>query len=140
MTHQIPSHLAFCTPGKNKKKNKARDKSRDIKEKVGNMASKTICTTIQVTLIVAFLTTQVVFSDDTVPIPAHKAQLGTWFSTNVGPLDQRKSTMDPALVAAEEGAKVVKVMQDGNGELKTITDAIDWKQQACDCVHWSWKL
>ena len=34
MTHQIPSHLAFCTPGQNKKKkNKARDKSKDIKEK-----------------------------------------------------------------------------------------------------------
>ena len=32
MTHQIPSHLAFCTPGQNKKK-KARDKFRDIKEK-----------------------------------------------------------------------------------------------------------
>jgi len=32
MTNQIPSHLAFCTPGQ-KKKNKARDKSRDIKEK-----------------------------------------------------------------------------------------------------------
>ena len=32
MTHQIPSHLVFCTPGKNKK-NKARDKFRDTKEK-----------------------------------------------------------------------------------------------------------
>ena len=40
MTHQIPPHLAFCTPGQNFKKKKARNKSRGIKEKQTN--TKTI--------------------------------------------------------------------------------------------------
>ena len=40
MTHQIPSHLAFCTLGKNKK-NKARDKFKDIKEKQTNTKTVT---------------------------------------------------------------------------------------------------
>lgn len=88
------------------------------------MASKPLCSSILVTLIVPLLTSYVVLSDDTVPIPDNKAKLGEWFNTNVGPLSGRKSSLDPALVTAEEGAKVVKVMQDGSGEFKTITDAL----------------
>ncbi|KAJ1399686.1 Pectinesterase, catalytic [Sesbania bispinosa] len=89
------------------------------------MALKTRSSTIHIALIVAFLTTNVVLSDDNVPIPDGKSQLNVWFNKNVAPFAQRKSTLDPALVTAENGAKVVRVMQDGSGDFKTITDAIN---------------
>ncbi|KAJ1412083.1 Zinc finger, CCHC-type [Sesbania bispinosa] len=89
------------------------------------MAIKTKRSTIQVAFIIAFLTTNVVLSDDNVPIPADKARLKGWFNKNVAPFSQRKNSLDPALVAAENGAKVVKVMRDGSGDFKTITDAIN---------------
>ncbi|XP_061375321.1 pectinesterase PPME1-like [Gastrolobium bilobum] len=87
------------------------------------MFSKMRSSSIQVGLIVVLLTASVVLSDDNVPIPADKAQVRTWFNNNVRPLAQSKS-LDPGLVAAEAGARVVKVMQDGSGNFKTITDAI----------------
>ncbi|KAL2326566.1 hypothetical protein Fmac_025624 [Flemingia macrophylla] len=84
------------------------------------MASKTRIFIIEVTILLALLTIQVA-SDE---IPANKEQVESWFKTNVGPLNTREKTLDPALVTAETATKIVKVMQDGSGEFKTINDAI----------------
>ncbi|KAA8533935.1 hypothetical protein F0562_031452 [Nyssa sinensis] len=70
------------------------------------------------------LTVPVVFSDNLAPIPAAKAQVNAWFHANVKPLADRKATLDPALATAEATPKVIKVMQDGSGEFKTVADAI----------------
>ncbi|KAL4375458.1 hypothetical protein HN51_009354 [Arachis hypogaea] len=78
---------------------------------------------VMVTIILT--TSNVVLCDDKTPVPTDRGQLESWFNQNVGPLEQRKSTLDPALVAAEQGPKVVKVMQDGSGDFKTITDAVN---------------
>ncbi|KAG5607411.1 hypothetical protein H5410_028903 [Solanum commersonii] len=65
-----------------------------------------------------------VFSDDTIPIPADKSQLSSWFEANVKPLDARKYTLDPALVAAEANKTIIKVRTDGSGDFKTLTEAV----------------
>ena len=66
-----------------------------------------------------------VLSDDTVPAPADKAQLNSWFEQNVQLLASRKDTLDPALVAAEANPRIIKLKSDGSGEFKTIADAIN---------------
>ncbi|CDP13860.1 unnamed protein product [Coffea canephora] len=66
-----------------------------------------------------------VLSDNTVPAPADKAQLNSWFEQNVQPLASRKDTLDPALVAAEANPRIIKLKSDGSGEFKTIADAIN---------------
>ncbi|BFG23049.1 hypothetical protein CerSpe_093230 [Prunus speciosa] len=40
-------------------------------------------------------------------------------------VNERQGMLDHALVTAEVGQTVVKVMKDGSGEFKTITDAVN---------------
>ncbi|VFR01842.1 unnamed protein product [Cuscuta campestris] len=62
--------------------------------------------------------------DGSPPIPSKKDQIESWFTANVKPLESRKGTLDPALVAAEADVKRIRVSKDGKGDFKTITDAV----------------
>ncbi|XP_059625308.1 pectinesterase 1-like [Cornus florida] len=65
-----------------------------------------------------------VLSDDNCPIPAEKGQVESWFKTNVKPFNERRGTLNPAIVKAEGQPKVMKVCKDGSGEFKTVMEAI----------------
>ncbi|XP_062089247.1 pectinesterase PPME1-like [Humulus lupulus] len=84
--------------------------------------SKHIGIGLQVALV--SLLAAVVLADDTVPVPDKKADLNKWFNENIKPFAERKSTLDPALVKAEEEAKIIKVRKDGSGEFKSIKEAL----------------
>lgn len=58
-------------------------------------------------------------------IPPEKSQVESWFTANVKPYTERKTTLDPALSRAQAGERVIRVNQDGSGEFKTINDAIN---------------
>ena len=88
------------------------------------MVRKMACINIHAALTTFLLIAISVISDNTTPIPADKSQLNTWFQNNVKPLSQRKTTLDPALVTAEEGPpKVIRVSKNG-GDFRTVSDAI----------------
>lgn len=67
----------------------------------------------------------VAISDDKTPIPADKSQVNAWFQQNVQAYAARKGTLDPNLEAAEANVTVIRVRQDGGGDFKTVTDAIN---------------
>ncbi|KAI4351181.1 hypothetical protein L6164_005561 [Bauhinia variegata] len=88
------------------------------------MAEKIRCSAIiWASMVVILFAPPFVVSDDRIPVPPNKAQVASWFNANVKPLAQRKD-IDPPLVTAEKFKKVIKVMKDGKGHFKTITDAI----------------
>ncbi|PHT48555.1 hypothetical protein CQW23_12763 [Capsicum baccatum] len=90
------------------------------------MAGKNIIFVVETIIITIIIFNIIgVFSDDLVPIPADKSQLNSWFEANVKPLDARKDTLDPALIAAEANKTIIKVRTDGSGNFKTLTEAIN---------------
>jgi len=76
-------------------------------------------------LLTILLSVAAVLGSDYSAVPPNKAQLRGWFNQNVRPVNERKSTLDPALVAAEQDRRVITVRKDGTGNFKRITDAIN---------------
>ena len=80
---------------------------------------------LAITRLVTFLATFTAILAVSPPIPVEKSQLAGWFTENVKPFAVRnKAELDPALATAEENATVIKVMSDGTGNFKTVTEAI----------------
>ncbi|PON92476.1 Pectinesterase, Tyr active site [Trema orientale] len=86
--------------------------------------SKRIAVQAALVTILAAAAATVVSGNDQVPIPESKSQITTWFNQNIRPYRERKATLDPALYAAEEGVRIVKVRKDGSGDYTRITDAV----------------
>ena len=89
------------------------------------MAEKVTSIALHVALTTILLVASLVISDDSTPIaPADMSQLDNWFKSIVKPYTQRTDSLDPALVAAEKGARVIKVSKTGGGNFNTVSDAI----------------
>ncbi|CAK7336896.1 unnamed protein product [Dovyalis caffra] len=63
-------------------------------------------------------------SNDRSPIPGDPSSLNSWFQANVKPYAKREGTLDPSLETAEAKPRTIKVRKDGNGDFKTLTDAV----------------
>ncbi|GLT54866.1 hypothetical protein SLA2020_280280 [Shorea laevis] len=87
------------------------------------MAKTITSIAVHATLTTILLIATTVISDDTTPVPADKLQLNNWFDSIVKPYTQRMATLDPVLVAAEKGARVIRVSKIG-GNFNTVSDAI----------------
>lgn len=80
---------------------------------------------IQAAIMAVLFTFMDVLCDDNMPVPANRAQLNQWFSQNVMPLSARKTTLDPALLAAEAAPRILSVSKVGEADFETITAAVD---------------
>ncbi|XP_012090532.1 putative pectinesterase 63 [Jatropha curcas] len=80
---------------------------------------------LQCTILSILLAALTVCSNDATPIPPDKSQVQSWFAAHVKPLASRKGTLNSTLEAAEAKPKTIKVRQDGSGNFKTITDAVN---------------
>uniref|UniRef100_A0A6N2MJQ4 Pectinesterase n=1 Tax=Salix viminalis TaxID=40686 RepID=A0A6N2MJQ4_SALVM len=85
----------------------------------------TIKATCMAAAAVLLLVSATASSNDTSPIPGDPSILKLWFRANVKPYRHRKGTLDPALEAAEAKPRTIKVRQDGSGDYRTLTGAVE---------------
>ncbi|WCJ36397.1 Pectin lyase-like superfamily protein [Euphorbia peplus] len=83
-----------------------------------------IIRSMQYAIVLILVTATTVTSDDKTPVPAEKSKVTKWFLDNIKPYQQRKKTLDPLLYKAESKRRTIKVRQDGKGDFKTVTEAI----------------
>ncbi|KAL6131755.1 hypothetical protein ACLB2K_070128 [Fragaria x ananassa] len=84
------------------------------------MAGRKTWMGIHAALMTILLTAPAAMAGGNTVIPADKSGVNKWFNDIVN----QKSGLDSQLTKAEQGTKVVKVMQNGGGNFKTITDAV----------------
>ncbi|KAL6126886.1 hypothetical protein ACLB2K_074931 [Fragaria x ananassa] len=84
------------------------------------MAGRKTWMGIHAALMTILLTAPAAMAGGNTVIPADKSRVNKWFNDIVN----QKSGLDSQLTKAEQGTKVVKVMQNGGGNFKTITDAV----------------
>lgn len=58
-------------------------------------------------------------------IPPAASRVNTWLWNRIRPYRLRRGSIDPNLEAAEDNVKIIKVRQDGRGDFRTLTDAIN---------------
>ncbi|KAJ6672124.1 PECTINESTERASE 63-RELATED [Salix viminalis] len=85
----------------------------------------TIKATCMAAAAILLLVSATASSNDTGPIPGDPSSLKPWFRANVKPYRHRKGTLDPALEAAEAKPRTIKVRQDGSGDYRTLTGAVE---------------
>ena len=61
---------------------------------------------------------------DPFQITKDKTQVAAWFGQTIQNYKLRVNTLDPALANAEKNITIIKVSKSGNGDFKTVNDAV----------------
>ncbi|RVW98163.1 Pectinesterase PPME1 [Vitis vinifera] len=77
-------------------------------------------------LLLLLLSSSAVLADnDNAQIPSDKSQLAPWFRNSIQKYKLRRTTLDPALVEAEDSVKIIKVSKSGGGNFNTVMAAVN---------------
>ena len=86
----------------------------------------TTMTSIAFFLLLLLLSLSAVLADnDNAQSPSDKSQLAPWFRNSIQKYKLRRTTLDPALVEAEDSVKIIKVSKSGGGNFNTVMAAVN---------------